>query len=357
MQRFSTIKTFSKSLLFLFFITITIFSLWKTLLVLNTQQATQNKFCIPNKEIINDKGFLTIYFCNSQDCESVLQAFLKNATQAKCAFYKISNNKVLKALKNVSKLELVLDCSLKTNLKLLNQFQSIHCIAKRKGIMHNKFCVLNNDTVITGSFNPSKTLNKDYNALLVVKSKAIARLYNKEFENLKCVAKNKNCDKCLPYNFVNISQANNSKTNAIIEVYFCPEYNCKNALINALKTAKHNITFMTFVFTDKDIALTMISLNVSVKGVLESSQVSKHSVKHLFDMFNISIMLENSSKLLHHKTFIVDESITSVGSYNPTISGYLYNNENLLIIHDNKIAKKFLKEFEHITKLLSVNHS
>ena len=48
---------------------------------------------------------------------------------------------------------------------------------------------------------------------------------------------------------------------------------------------------------------------------------------------------------MHHKVFIIDSETVITGSYNPTESGNKRNDENLIIIHDKKIAEKYLEEF------------
>jgi len=45
---------------------------------------------------------------------------------------------------------------------------------------------------------------------------------------------------------------------------------------------------------------------------------------------------------------IVDESIVIVGSYNFTNSAETRNDENLLIIYNEKIASLFLEEFKRV---------
>jgi len=51
---------------------------------------------------------------------------------------------------------------------------------------------------------------------------------------------------------------------------------------------------------------------------------------------------------MHHKVFIIDNETVVTGSYNPTSSGDEKNDENILIIHDKGIAKKFLDEFDRV---------
>ena len=51
---------------------------------------------------------------------------------------------------------------------------------------------------------------------------------------------------------------------------------------------------------------------------------------------------------MHNKIFIIDEEIVITGSYNPTRNGDENNNENLVIIYDKNIAKKYVDEFNKL---------
>lgn len=48
---------------------------------------------------------------------------------------------------------------------------------------------------------------------------------------------------------------------------------------------------------------------------------------------------------MHHKVWLIDTTCVIVGSMNPTENGDTKNDENILIIHDEEIAKKFEEEF------------
>ena len=51
---------------------------------------------------------------------------------------------------------------------------------------------------------------------------------------------------------------------------------------------------------------------------------------------------------MHHKVCIIDEKIVVTGSFNPTGSGDYRNDENILIIHNEEIAKRFVEEFGYV---------
>ena len=58
-------------------------------------------------------------------------------------------------------------------------------VDNRSGLMHNKFFVIDNKTVITGSFNPSKNADRrNAENILIIHHAEIARKYREEFESL-----------------------------------------------------------------------------------------------------------------------------------------------------------------------------
>jgi phosphatidylserine/phosphatidylglycerophosphate/cardiolipin synthase-like enzyme len=51
---------------------------------------------------------------------------------------------------------------------------------------------------------------------------------------------------------------------------------------------------------------------------------------------------------MHHKVFVIDGKTVVMGSFNFSESADEKNDENLLIIEDPELAKKYLAEFERV---------
>lgn len=51
---------------------------------------------------------------------------------------------------------------------------------------------------------------------------------------------------------------------------------------------------------------------------------------------------------MHHKFCVIDNEVVITGSYNWTASADKRNNENLLVIHDAKIAQEYSAEFNRL---------
>ena len=135
-----------------------------------------------------------------------------------------------------------------------------------------------------------------------------------------------------------------------IENYFCPEDKCASHIIDLIKNAKSSIYFMSFSFTNEKIADAMISKEgLDIGGIFDSSQSSnKFSQFSRLKEFGFNVKKDSNKYKMHHKVFIIDNETVATGSFNPTQSADTKNDENLLVIHDKKIAGAFLKEFDNL---------
>ena|SRR3989338_6982806 len=105
---------------------------------------------------------------------------------------------------------------------------------------------------------------------------------------------------------------------------------------------------MTFSFTHDGIANILLLKNVDgieVKGVMELKQISEYSEFERLLQNQVEVRKDGNKYNLHHKVFIVDEKTVITGSFNPTANGDQKNDENVIIIEDDAIAKEFVEEF------------
>ncbi len=291
-------------------------------------------------KIPEEQGSIMVYFCPSLDCE---KAFLKVINDAQdsiyCAFYDLDNEQLINNLSFKSQeidVELVLDSD---NVDGQVYGEGI-VLDTKKQYMHNKFCVIDNKIVITGSANPTNNdFFKNNNNIVVINSSFIAVNYDEEFDELW----NEQFGKGRNVQYPKILLGN-----ITMENYFCPEDNCEKQVVEILNNAHKSIYFMTFSFTSNVIEAKLIekfNQSIEVKGIFEKRSQSKDSAFFALNKSMISVIFDQNPKTMHHKVFIVDEEIVITGSYNPTKRGAEINDENLLIIHDKGIAKQFLDEF------------
>ncbi|MBL7169539.1 MAG: lamin tail domain-containing protein [Candidatus Aenigmarchaeota archaeon] len=290
-------------------------------------------------KIVREDGRIELYFCPQDECRERLVEFLKSAEQSiHCALFDVDLEEVKDELKRGIEVKLVVDVKNKDYSKELNPITN-----PGYQLMHNKFCVVDGKKFFTGSFNPTERGNfYNNNNMLIIESEHLAKNYEDEFEELfgETFAGGEE----VKYPIVYLKDTK-------VENYFCPEDDCSGRVLDTLADARSEIYFMTFSFTDDDIGNMLIRNyddDITVKGVFERSGMSNYSEYQRLKDAGMEVKLDNNKYKLHHKVFIIDNETVVTGSYNPTGSGDEKNDENVLIIHDASIAKKFLDEFERI---------
>ncbi len=287
----------------------------------------------------NENGSLQVHFCALESCEQIVLYEINKAKKTiDCAQYELKLEKVIAAFDEKSKeipVRVVID---KDAVSQKNNYSFV-TPAINYALMHNKFCVIDNKTVITGSHNLAHN-EKDDNNLVIIESELIAKAYSAEFYELWAKQKNQASAKS---GFA----VNGTK----IEVYFCPEDNCADKVSSQIQKANSSVKFMAFSFTSPQIATDLViakERGVIVQGVMEKSQKSNDS-KHDFLQFQeIDARWDGNSATMHHKVFIIDSQTIITGSFNPTKSADTRNDENLVIIHSKDIASQFEEEYSRV---------
>jgi phosphatidylserine/phosphatidylglycerophosphate/cardiolipin synthase-like enzyme len=265
-----------------------------------------------------ENGSINALFCDQIDCENELIRLLNNS-QKSCAMYHPTEEIAL----IIGQKNLIVDES--------HPFKGAY-IESGSGLMHNKFCVINKSLVWTGSWNPSQKMSIPNNVVLV-ESKVLAAAFKDEFNEMR-------------KGVFHGGEKGSAKTllnGSLIEVYFCPEDNCKEAVINILENSKSSIDVMAFSFTDDDIGSLLLKKSkegVDVRAIFDPRK-DKYSEYEKLKVFS-------KIKKVHHKVFIVDNQTVITGSYNPTKNGDERNDENVVIIHNKNSALQFAGEFNKI---------
>lgn len=286
-------------------------------------------------------GEMGVYFCPRDDCEGVLIDVVNSSIKSvHCAFFDIDLKELIKVIgakSHDAEVKLVVDNE---------NYGEIKGPGVRKDnsnqYSHNKFCVIDGKIVTTGSMNPTENdANRNNNNLIVIYSKYLAENYEDEFKELWNGDFGEGEKAKYPVLYLN---------NHEIENYFCPEDSCTDRIAEEINLAEKSIYFMAFSFTSEEIADAMLfNDKADIEGLFEKmgsgSEYSQY--KRLRD-FGLRVRLDNSSYVMHHKVFIIDNRTVITGSMNPSGSGNWRNDENILIIHDKDVADKYLEEFERL---------
>ncbi len=222
----------------------------------------------------------------------------------------------------------------------------------KNALMHNKFVIIDEEYLWTGSTNLTNycmTLNS--NNSVVIKSKNLVRVYQDEFNQmfeedkfhtLKNIVENKN----------NIVLNDSS-----ISVYFSPQDKVlTNAIIPIIKEAKEKIYVSMFYLTSYWITNALIEANnrgIEIKIIVDSTlQKEPKSQINELEQAGISIKIENWRGKMHQKSMVVDNCTTVIASTNWTGASEYSNDENMLVIKNKAVANTQEKEFLRLWKLI-----
>jgi hypothetical protein len=308
-------------------------------ITINTIDAT-NTTSAKNAVLIESGSPIEIFFCRKDNCTDILVKSFSNASTIDCAFFSINEPYIVAALEKIPHVRLVVDNTNaddieSTPLGKLTRFDT------DRQLSHNKFCIIDNTTMITGSLNPTVTgLRDDANNVVKIASPHLVKNYNEEFHELWDGNFGKGNQVLFP-----IIQYND----VIIQNYFCPEDKCSAQVLRELGSANVSIDFLLYDLTDTNIAQLLIDKfksGIRVQGIMEGSRVNmKYSAYKNLVAAGIPISTDGEKGLLHHKVFIIDNTTVITGSYNPTKNADTGNDENLLILSHPDIAQKFLQEY------------
>lgn len=262
--------------------------------------------------------------------------------------------------------------------------------------MHNKFAIIDNTWVFTGTWNFTVTglygteddmlngrLNGNQNQTVEIHWPEIANTYTTEFNEMwggsttepNAQLSNFNTHKI--DNTQHVFDVNGKK----IEVYFSSGDNALGRMKDVIKNeAQYNSYFSIFAWSDQSL---VDELKYKWEGSYNDLEGTKtgFDIKGLFDpgfytqwwSANVDMLGQTASQTsvnnpntrwanpapvlkgkearkLHSKTMLIDADTNSdptviIGSTNWSNNGNNVNDENMLIIHDAKIANQFVQEF------------
>jgi len=269
----------------------------------------------------------------------------KAFSSIKMAMYYLTNKHITQSLINAHnrgiKIEVITDNKM-INKKYFTRLRDagIKVIddGDKYALMHNKILIIDKDILWISSANYTVySFYRNYDNFLKISDKKVIKYYDKKFDGLY---KN-NREILKPY----ISDK--------IEVYFSPDTNFENKIIDIISKAKESINFLAFAFTNPKITDALISAQnrgVKIKGVFDKAQnnYQKYSQYKVLKENNISVVLDKNPKKLHSKVIIIDKKIVITGSYNFTKKANNKNDENSIVIYDKAIAKEYIDNFNNI---------
>jgi phosphatidylserine/phosphatidylglycerophosphate/cardiolipin synthase-like enzyme len=223
----------------------------------------------------------------------------------------------------------------------------------RSSLMHNKFFVIDDFVVWSGSTNITDTgFTYNHNNSLVFTSTQLADIFTTEFEEMFSgsfsTAKSDNTTHTLTY------------AGHPLELYFSPTDGALSELIGEVNAADESIYFSVFFFTDdslRDAIMARKQAGVTVQGIFDWLGASnQHSEDEALCAVGIPVKIENFGGKMHNKFMVIDvnggDPVVVTGSMKWTASGRYANDENTLIIHDLDTAQAYVAAFQDLYNAL-----
>jgi len=218
---------------------------------------------------------------------------------------------------------------------------------QREAFMHDKFVVVDGRILWVGSWNlTDNDTYRNNNNLLRIELPQLAENYTREFEEMfvdRSFGPNSAAD--TPFPLLQVSDGSS------VENHFAPEEDVRSAIVTRLRSAREEILFMAFSFTDDEIARVLLEMareGVTVRGVFEKRQESEYSRYSILRQAGLDVRLDGNPRTMHHKVFVIDGQVVVTGSYNFTRNAAEDNDENVLIVDDSGLAGAYQQEFDRV---------
>ena len=226
---------------------------------------------------------------------------------------------------------------------------------EQESLMHDKFVVIDESIVWTGSWNltDSGTYRNNNNAVRIV-SEQLAENYTVEFEEMFAGrAFGSGSPANTPHPEV-IVGSSDRREGIRVESYFAPEDRVAEKLLALIEQAEHSIRFMAFILTDDQLGEAIMvqqEQGLTVQGVFEDRNADL-AYSEFGRMYGaeprMDVRLDGNTYMMHHKVIILDDETVILGSFNFSRSADERNDENLLVIHDEDVARQYRAEFRKI---------
>ena len=144
--------------------------------------------------------------------------------------------------------------------------------------------------------------------------------------------------------------ADSGTSTARVQVYFSPKGGCTDAVVDALGKAKSTVYVQAYSFTSAPIAKALVEASrrgVAVQVLLDKSQrTERYSEADFLRNAAVPTFIDAKHAIAHNKIMVIDGQTVLTGSFNFTKAAEESNAENLLVIADPVLAKKYLQNWQ-----------
>ncbi len=134
--------------------------------------------------------------------------------------------------------------------------------------------------------------------------------------------------------------------------YFSPGDDCLRAIGNLLRRSSETIDICVFTITDDRISDAILQANragTKIRIITDNDKAEdRGSDVGRLERAGIEVRVDRTDNHMHHKFALFDGKAVLTGSYNWTRSAEQYNEENIIVSHDSRLVRAFIKQFEKL---------
>lgn len=316
----------------------------------------------PSRESVELGDFkVQVFFSPSSKIETELVNFIRSAQESiELCVFELNLQSVVDALVEKHKAGVEVRVIIDADYQGEHELAALHKngvavkVDPRSAFMHNKFVVVDEKKIWTGSYNFTKngTYKNDNNALSI-ESKLLAENYLAEFDEMwdhgsGLFTKNEGFGPKSPARTPNTKI---SFETVRLENYFAPEDKVMEKILAEIGKANASIHIMAFSFTSEEMS-SLLKLKkrngVGVKVLFHGSgaQTEYSRLKDMKTVGAETFISHNTRGVMHNKVIIIDRSTVITGSFNFSKNADTSNDENLLIIHSPELSAIYEEEFQ-----------
>lgn len=132
------------------------------------------------------------------------------------------------------------------------------------------------------------------------------------------------------------------------QVYFSPRGGAEAAVVSELAKAKTEVFVMTYQLTSKSISAALVNAQmrgVKVNLIVDKGQKDVKCCARDVDK-TIPVKVDSKHAIFHDKVIVIDGQTVITGSFNFSDSAEQRNAENMLVLRDPDLAKRYIANWQ-----------
>ncbi len=143
----------------------------------------------------------------------------------------------------------------------------------------------------------------------------------------------------------------------LAEAWFSPGEGCRNRIAGLLGSARKSVDLCVFTITDDHLSEAVVAAHkrgVKMRIISDNDKSEdRGSDVSAFERAGVPVRVDRTDNHMHHKYAVFDAKTLLTGSYNWTRSAFRYNEENIVVLQDERLVKRFEREFQKLWDALA----